>query len=440
MKKIRGGAAVSQGRHARAGFVATMLAGTTCAFWLAACGSDDPPSNPRASNADGSVLDGDAGVLDGNPSSLDDAAFADARVDSGADADLDAGSRPDARGPGACDDAGGLGGCWPPSQRADAGRDAGTRNDGGTSRRDAGSGPHADAGTNAPPAKGDGCVGEQGVRWESVDTRIGLDLTGVSVSDGRAWISALPGIYSSTDGRIWSKVRDPQVEPFLWDALWSGDEVVWAGNASYLVRRTHDGTWSRMAYLPHSVRSISGTTRDNVWMVGDAGMMLRWTGSKLQIVREAAEDDLFGVWTDGRTTWAVGAGGRILEVSDDWDIRDRSTRVRSRLNAVNGSSSGDLWVVGNGGTILRRGDTDRFVRVRQSLTREDLTSTWSSSDHTWIAGTNGALLHWTESTQSWSCDVVATDEDLTAVWGYGRHMWVVGASGTLFYLDTHTLP
>ncbi|MCB9653612.1 MAG: hypothetical protein H6729_05730 [Deltaproteobacteria bacterium] len=448
MEKIRGGAAVSMSPRARAGFVATVLAGTSCALWLAACGSDEPASSPGGNSADGSVLGGDAGVLDGDgggdaaSTQNQDAALGDAdasRADASR-ADADAGSRPDAHGSGACLDGGVLVPCSP-SHRSDAGSDAGAGADadGGPSRRDAGSAHHADAGTNQPPSRGDGCVGEQGVRWETVDTTIGVDLTGVSASDGRAWISALPGIFSSVDGRVWQAVRDPLVEPFLWDALWSGDEVVWAGNASYLVRRSQGGRWSRMAYLPNHVRSIHGAARDNVWMVGDEGMILRWTGSKLQIVRDAVEDDLFGVWTDGTTAWAVGASGRILEVSDGWDILDRSTRAHVRLNAVRGRSSHDVWVVGDEGTILRRQGDERFERVRQSLTREDLTSVWSSADDTWIVGTHGAVLHWTDATQSWACDVVDTDEDLTDVWGYGPYRWAVGTSGTVFYLDTRTM-
>jgi photosystem II stability/assembly factor-like uncharacterized protein len=96
----------------------------------------------------------------------------------------------------------------------------------------------------------------------------------------------------------------------------------------------------------------------DVWLVGDAGINLHSTtgaSGTWSVQLSGTTQDLFGVTADSATrAFAVGAAGTILHWDGStWRLIATSTGANLRAVAQGFSAPLDLWVVGDGGTILR---------------------------------------------------------------------------------------
>lgn len=101
--------------------------------------------------------------------------------------------------------------------------------------------------------------------------------------------------------------------------------------------------------------AVWAAAADDVWAVGDGGLIRRWRGSSWSDpVPGMPKADLHAVW--GRSAsdvWAVGERGTLLHFDGvAWSIKDSGT-TRS-LGSVRGLPSGEVWIVGGAGTTLRK--------------------------------------------------------------------------------------
>jgi len=161
---------------------------------------------------------------------------------------------------------------------------------------------------------------------------------------------------------------------------------------------------------------------------------------------------LLSTWSpDGEVRFAVGgepeagivmsdAGGEWASVATDLDV--------PLLNWVYGFGADDLWVVGNGGTIIHW-DGSTWSEVESSTT-EDLWGVWGASpDDLWAVGGSGfpeataTLLRYDGA--SWSTVELPPLERpgvkaLFKVWGTGpSDVFIVGQRGTLLRWDGSAL-
>jgi hypothetical protein len=173
--------------------------------------------------------------------------------------------------------------------------------------------------------------------------------------------------------------------------------------------------------------AIWGTGPTSVWLVGNAGLIMRWDGSSWAEETSPTVEDLLGVWGMVGTdeVWAVGMDGVILHrESGVWT--PESSGTLSILYAVWGSGSTDVWAVGDGGTTLHRDATD-WSSV-SSWTPNRLQSIHgTSSGDIWAVGAGGTIIHWNGSAWSNYSVTSITTGEFTGVWAGGAaDAWAVG--------------
>jgi hypothetical protein len=148
--------------------------------------------------------------------------------------------------------------------------------------------------------------------------------------------------------------------------------------------------------------SIHGASPGVVWAVGSKGSASRITGADdespvVETFNSLTWNQLRGVWAvSDDEAWAVGATGTIrlfrrgslaAEVAD-------GIPPSMNLRAISGSSSSDVWAVGDSGVVLHY-DGTAWSRVRIAglgRRRPDLTAVWmASAGHLWVGG-EGVIL------------------------------------------------
>jgi hypothetical protein len=111
---------------------------------------------------------------------------------------------------------------------------------------------------------------------------------------------------------------------------------------------------------------VSGSGPDDVWMVGEKGRITRWDGSSFTAHASGTTATLWGVWAASKTdAWAVGGTPEGDPAAPDdvvlhWDgsawtpVALPDPPLGRALYKVWGTSSDDLYVVGEYGTIWHK--------------------------------------------------------------------------------------
>jgi photosystem II stability/assembly factor-like uncharacterized protein len=225
-----------------------------------------------------------------------------------------------------------------------------------------------------------------------------------------------------------------------YDVNGSASEVWVVGSASQALRSVDQGaTWTTVA-LPglQNRYGVWSAAAGQAFVVGGGGSVLStqnggadWTrhpiptGRVLKGVWGASASELFVVGTDefiakttnGAQSW------QVLRSNFDGG-------VQLTLNAVWGDGA-SVYVVGEGGTILRSTDRASFTRVRLANTVE-LVSVWGTGLSVWVVGPAGTLLR-TKDGATWAPVTAPTRADLTDVWGAGADVFLATASGQVFH-------
>ncbi len=172
-------------------------------------------------------------------------------------------------------------------------------------------------------------------------------------------------------------------EPWTWDVIadalvvrgfWAAaPDDVWAvggtaGSSKNRTGRTFHTTGSTRGASPEwteydsqsftQLNAVWGSGANDVWAVGDAGVVRRWTGAtpkRWQVVSVPTDHDLTGVWGSGpNDIWVVGEHGTILHFDGaSWTqpVAAFQPGVEPHLRGIWGSGPNDVWVVGDS-TVL----------------------------------------------------------------------------------------
>jgi hypothetical protein len=133
---------------------------------------------------------------------------------------------------------------------------------------------------------------------------------------------------------------------------------------------------------------------------------------------------------DGPPTDGPESDGMDSCPSGQW-CKETAPAAGVLLGAVWAASTGDVFAVGDGGTILRR--TNNVWTAMQSNSTANLRGVWAAnSSDVWAVGAAGATLHYDGS--SWtSRPIPGVTADLHAVWGAAANdVWLIG-SGVLVH-------
>jgi hypothetical protein len=295
-------------------------------------------------------------------------------------------------------------------------------------------------------------------------------------------------------------------------ALWSdGRSTLWAAVSFRAglsapageIRRLDRGqtTWTRAAALDQFPTAIHGRAPDDVWVVGFGGATWHWDGKIWRSIPTGAHQNLYAVWTgasddvwangergvrfnwdgkawrrwlQGNMSWQAsgfaGTGTRDVwsageNYIDHWDGRGWGVRQEGdvtlahqgsgRLFSLFAVAPDDVWAVGTGGEIERRGRHAGDIhilprplilhwtgRAWTQLSRPDANPTakvlravtGTSATNVWAVGDEGTILRW--DGKRWSTVSSPTHEDLTAVAiDADGSVWIGGNNGTLLRLD-----
>lgn len=250
---------------------------------------------------------------------------------------------------------------------------------------------------------------------------------------------------------------------------------VWAvGERGALYRWSERKGWESAAPVTEkTLRAVAATREDDVWAVGDAGIMLHWDGKNWIQFAAVTSKDLhalsFGPTHSG---WAVGAGGTALRyrqgvwtlvptpvshalrgvwtgpgdtaraVGDEgtiifwngaeWVMDERPTGAA--LLAVHGPHEGWLWAVGESGTVLvrRYGHWSVFTDVPGTETTLRTVIT-DPAGQVWVGGDNGLLWHKPGfGSSAFAAEPSGTCCSIHAIGRqHGRHLVGVGEEGTV---------
>lgn len=150
---------------------------------------------------------------------------------------------------------------------------------------------------------------------------------------------------------------------------------------------------------------VWGSAPNDVWMVGNGGMIRRWDGNGLVALTSGTTSNLSSVWgLDSKNIW-VGAddgsdANHVWAVSSDsgqvsywngvtWTLQDTGTK--RGLYAVWGSDSRNVWASGSTGKIVHW-DGDRWSSIC-SGSLSTLRHIWvGSANDVWILDNAGQIL------------------------------------------------
>lgn len=276
-----------------------------------------------------------------------------------------------------------------------------------------------------------------GTAWTSVGDPAHLETYGAvwGSSAHDVWVASSRGLVLRGTGIGTEWTAAPAVAParYSWDpeamlyALWGTSATdVWAGGDPYPVddwgnvksqwctSSDPDAPWTGGLVSTGSpattppIRSIWGSSADDVWAVGGADGLYYSTNS-----------------TYGKTYHAT---SRDEQGAPEWTEVD--SQSLPLLYAVWGSSKDDVWAVGDAGTI--RHYTAGLARwdIVESPTTANLRAVWGSGPKdVWIAGDAGAVFHFDGT--SWKPSLTALSlgakPNFNGIWGTGpSDVWLVG--------------
>jgi hypothetical protein len=248
----------------------------------------------------------------------------------------------------------------------------------------------------------------------------GMIQRSVLASSGYYDRTPFPGVTENDLRGVWGSAMDD-----VWTVGEAGIILHWDGRA-----------WTSFSSGPtDALNGVHGLGADDVWAVGLNGTVLRWDGGDWAGVSTGFTVDLAGVWStrlDGiDDVWAVGPGGVILHgVGSTWTF---ATSGSEDFTAVWGSGPNDIWAVGAAGAMVH-GNGFTWTAV-PSKTENTLHGVWGSADDdAWAVGAGGTILRWQGA--GWNPVASGTDRTLRGVWGASAtDVWAVGEAGVILHWD-----
>jgi hypothetical protein len=231
------------------------------------------------------------------------------------------------------------------------------------------------------------------------------------------------------DGAVWTP-SDTSVRR-VWGA---GPGELWGVGRAGTIQRWSGSSWATVPLShPGDLWGVWGTSTSNIFFAGDGGIF-RWDGTSVKQVH-SSDVALHAVWMDqtARNGWAVGRNGKILRSQDggaSWAVD--SSPATAYLYDVAGTAADDVWVVGGQGTVLHWDGTRWTVvpsSVRSSLVRIHI----YAQDDIWFSGEGGTLLRRNGQVIERK---LGGRPSLHGIWGSAPdNLWAVGNGGSIYHYD-----
>jgi hypothetical protein len=180
-----------------------------------------------------------------------------------------------------------------------------------------------------------------------------------------------------------------------------------------------------------------GGANASFWSFADGAGGGTWTAMAACTGDAPCIPSVRGSWAaDANAIWAVGFNGQAYffdgtEPANAARWVAQNSNTRADLEAVWGSSAGDVWAVGAYGTIRHTAQGASTWSVVESPTTANLHAVWgTSANDVWAVGDSGTVVHFDGS--AWTAGAIGlptgdSPTNLYGVWGSGTDdVWVVG--------------
>jgi hypothetical protein len=252
------------------------------------------------------------------------------------------------------------------------------------------------------------------------------------------------------DGRAW-RFFQPLIERV--HALWAGAaNDVWAVGQNGLVMHWDGARWSKLSErLAGDLHAVWGRSRDDVWISGCADNFHHWNGVAWSPVPSPVPTGDAGICP---ALWGASAID-VSAIGQDQFLRWDGTEWRYEPNPLKGgdtplapnghvtalwsaTAGGDLWAVGweeggigfDGWPLVLRRHAGHWTKSPAPRTEGQLRGLWGDGDDDiWAVGSKGLILHWNGN--SWSKEESGVVERLSSIHGAGGTVWIAGERGTL---------
>lgn len=241
-------------------------------------------------------------------------------------------------------------------------------------------------------------------------------------------------IWGTRADDVWivARTNEDDPDPLLKSALLHWDGASWSNT------EWQQSVWGEYSNIPYSeLWGIWGARSDDIWVVGDAGMLVHFDGRTWREVDGPSRSDLVSVWGAAASDiWAVGEGGTILHY-DGSQWADQSSPTTKNLRAVWGTAWNEVWAVGDSETILEFDGNDWRVSSSVPDSTRELRTVWGSQRaDVWAVGSSGTTYHFDGN--RWSIrhaeQALPNTMDAYALHGGATSaLWAVGANGTIAY-------
>lgn len=179
------------------------------------------------------------------------------------------------------------------------------------------------------------------------------------------------------------------------------EDSIFIVGESGTVLRFRGGAWEDMqAPVDDDLYSISCATVDECFAVGENGTIVHLFEDEWDVQESGVSWDLYGVLSEvNGGTWVVGEFGSLFELSGiDW-ISSQIAGTRSTIRSICRGPDGDLFAVGTRGTIVRKpaGSSTWQQQVSNDghEPQRDLYSvTALESGDVWVVGSGGAIIRY----------------------------------------------
>jgi hypothetical protein len=236
--------------------------------------------------------------------------------------------------------------------------------------------------------------------------------------------------WQGNSGRKWTVVF--QRGGTSLNSIWgSSDADIFAVGDSGVVLHFDGKSWNEEnTGTSINLNGVWGSSAASVYAVGESGLILHYDGKNWSGTYPVP-DTLHAAWCgSGSTCLVAGQNTSILAGTNalSWSA-DYSGDTLGTLHGIWGSSESDLYVVGDGGTILH--NAGKGWSLINSGTVKNLHSVWGSgADNVFAVGQGGTILRYNGT--SWELMASDTKVALMGVWGNtANEVYAVGEDGTM---------
>jgi photosystem II stability/assembly factor-like uncharacterized protein len=191
------------------------------------------------------------------------------------------------------------------------------------------------------------------------------------------------------------------VHMFSEDEGWAVGGVWTGSNPKGTVVHYLNGIWAAEDIGDSLLTNVSGVSPNDVWAVGLNGVMVHYDGSQWQAVDRLTTAHLRSVEMISTSSgWASGDDGTLLHYRDgEWHLASDVRVDRDLTYRGIDFSSGEGWMVGEWGLIMKYREEDGAWVSVTSPTNNDLYSVWSlTNNDAWTVGAadddGTTILHW----------------------------------------------